>query len=343
MAIEAKTVDELLGQIDELQKSIRTAGDESRKELDDINVAALLAGVPKASGGKFDSSAWSGEPPDAQKETYNRLVYLRSVLRVTAGSDGPSETNHIMYATYASTSWILSATVLAMAVLAVLLWAIVGRWEQATQNAGKEYVPAVERARALVARLDSLKGRSREAVANVPASSNPGRVRVLTAAAGAGTSGTATAANSVLAAQVVVLRDSAIQAIGSIGKGGASESTVLLLVILLGAVGGSLHAVGSLVKYVGNRQLRRSWLLYYSSLPLVGGALATVVYMLLRVGILAPTTSEGSTTEAMNLVGIYAFAALTGMFATTATDKLRDVFATIFKADRPSKDAIGGA
>ncbi len=116
------------------------------------------------------------------------------------------------------------------------------------------------------------------------------------------------------------------------------------MVILLGALGGTLHLVGSLVKYVGNRQLKRSWLLYYLYAPFAGAALAPILYMLLRVGILSPTggPSTGSNIVSLNLLAIYAFAALTGLFAKTATDKLAEVFKTAFRSsEAASKDPIG--
>lgn len=96
--------------------------------------------------------------------------------------------------------------------------------------------------------------------------------------------------------------------------------------------------------YIGNGQLKRRWLPYYLSLPIVGAALAPIVYMLLRVGILTPTglANGGAGTSNLNLVGIYAFAALTGMFAKTATDKLSEVFGTLFRTgESPGKDKIG--
>jgi hypothetical protein len=50
----------------------------------------------------------------------------------------------------------------------------------------------------------------------------------------------------------------------------------------------------------------------------------------------------GSRTADLNLIGIYAFAAMTGMFAKTATDKLSEVFTTVFRTAEPAtKDSIG--
>ena len=86
-----------------------------------------------------------------------------------------------------------------------------------------------------------------------------------------------------------------------------TEDIVLLMVILLGALGGSLHFVGSIVKYIGNRKLKRSWLSHYMAMPFVGAALAPIVYMLLRIGLVNPTgvTGEGSGISSLNLIAIY--------------------------------------
>ncbi|MEO8324819.1 MAG: hypothetical protein ABI618_03150 [Nitrospirota bacterium] len=128
----------------------------------------------------------------------------------------------------------------------------------------------------------------------------------------------------------------------AIKKGGANEENVLEMVILLGALGGALHLMASLGAYVGNRQLKRSWVLHYLFMPLVGASLAPMVYMLLRVGILTPsgTASGGSSIANLNLIAIYGFATLSGLFAKTATDKLKEVFATIFRTERAAKDPL---
>ena len=75
-----------------------------------------------------------------------------------------------------------------------------------------------------------------------------------------------------------------------------------------------------------------------------GAAVAPIIYMLLRVGILSPTSSStgGSNIANLNLIAIYAFAALSGLFGKTALDKLAEVFKPIFRsAEASTKDAIG--
>src|SRR5262249_11389560 len=101
---------------------------------------------------------------------------------------------------------------------------------------------------------------------------------------------------------------------------GPTEQAVLWMVILMGALGGFLRLSSSMGNYVGNRQLLRSWFIYYILMPFQGAALAPLIYLLLRVGVLNPaiTTTGGRATEGLNLIGIYGFAALTGLFSKQA-------------------------
>jgi uncharacterized membrane protein len=112
----------------------------------------------------------------------------------------------------------------------------------------------------------------------------------------------------------------------------ASEADVLRMVILMGALGGMLHWTSSFAKFVGNRQLLRSWIPYYILMPFEGASLAPLVYLLLRVGVLAPAVQTGSQGPVgLNLFGLYGFAGLTGLFSKQAIDMLADVFKIIFK------------
>jgi len=111
------------------------------------------------------------------------------------------------------------------------------------------------------------------------------------------------------------------------------------MVILMGAMGGAIHWMSSLVNYIGNGNLLRRWIPNYVLAPFQGAALAVLVYLLLRVGVLAPT-QNGVPAQSLNLLGLYAFAGLTGLFAKQAIEMLRDVFAVIFKKIE-AKDASG--
>jgi hypothetical protein len=113
---------------------------------------------------------------------------------------------------------------------------------------------------------------------------------------------------------------------------GPKETDVLCMIMLMGALGGLLHLASSLGRYVGNRRLLKSWIIYYLLMPFEGAAMACVVYLLLRVGVLMPATSNSpQATASLNLIGLYAFAALTGIFTEQALEALAEVFSTIFK------------
>lgn len=102
--------------------------------------------------------------------------------------------------------------------------------------------------------------------------------------------------------------------------------------VLFGTLGGLLRLITSFSVYIGNRQLRQSWIMYYVLLPLLGGGLAPVIYLLLRVGMLsAPVSTQGAAAENLNVFGIYAIAGLTGMFSVQAMEMLKAVFEIIFK------------
>jgi hypothetical protein len=112
---------------------------------------------------------------------------------------------------------------------------------------------------------------------------------------------------------------------------GPKEEIVLLMVMFLGALGGLIHLISSVSLFVGNRQFLRSWAPYYLLMPLEGAALAVACYLLLRVGVLSPANTSGNATSSLNLIGIYGFAILTGIFSKQALQMLADVFSTVFK------------
>jgi hypothetical protein len=115
-------------------------------------------------------------------------------------------------------------------------------------------------------------------------------------------------------------------------------SAYLLLVITMGALGSYVHAATSYATFVGNRSLVGSWLWWYGLRPFVGVALALLTYFVVRGGLI----SEGggtTTVAAVNPYGIAAIAGLAGMFSKQATDKLEEVFETLFRSAPGRGDA----
>jgi hypothetical protein len=116
--------------------------------------------------------------------------------------------------------------------------------------------------------------------------------------------------------------------------GSRSRDTDLLWLVLLGgALGSFLHSARSFADFVGNKQIKGSWGWWYFLHPFMGSTLALIFYMAVRGGFLAVT---GGTTKAsdLNPYGVASMAAFVGMFSKQATEKLADVFNTLFKSDQ---------
>jgi IPT/TIG domain len=115
-----------------------------------------------------------------------------------------------------------------------------------------------------------------------------------------------------------------------------SDQQFFVTAALAGVVGAMLHGVRSLSAYVGERYLFRSWIPYYVLLPLVGALIATIVYLVLRAGLLPGATSSSEP----NPYGIAAISALVGMFSAQAAEKLKAVFETLFTKAGPGTEPL---
>ena len=102
---------------------------------------------------------------------------------------------------------------------------------------------------------------------------------------------------------------------------------LLAMVMVSGAVGSFIHAGTSFADFVGNRQATKSWTIWYVLRPLIGSALAFVMYVALRGGLLTSDVAN----KAINVYGFASIGALSGLFSKQATDKLKEVFDTLFR------------
>ena len=102
---------------------------------------------------------------------------------------------------------------------------------------------------------------------------------------------------------------------------------LLVLVMTAGGLGSFIHTATSFGDYVGNKTMARSWFLWYILRPFIGMTLSLVFYLVVRGGFLSAGTNAGS----INPFGIAALAGLVGMFSKQATDKLNEVFNTLFR------------
>jgi hypothetical protein len=112
------------------------------------------------------------------------------------------------------------------------------------------------------------------------------------------------------------------------------EQRLFVIVAIAGVLGGLVHSARSLYEYVGNRVLRRSWMLMYLALPFIGGALAVVFYVILRGGLITGTAAQ------VNFFGFAAISALVGLFSPEAAEKLKQIFSTLLAPDPPGRDRL---
>jgi hypothetical protein len=122
-----------------------------------------------------------------------------------------------------------------------------------------------------------------------------------------------------------------------------SDLRLFFIVIAAGTLGSLIHSVTSFADYVGNQVLSKSWIWWFILRTPVGIALALLFYVVLRGGMILPSLPGGSsaidTTRLLNPYGIAAISALAGMFSKQATDKLREIFDTLFQTREPVKRA----
>jgi len=116
----------------------------------------------------------------------------------------------------------------------------------------------------------------------------------------------------------------------------SDEQRLFLLVIVAGALGALLHALRSLSMYIGNRELKRSWIAMYAALPASGGILAMVFYVVLRGGFVT-TPAEVSATSPFAFIAV---ALLVGLFSQIAIEKLKQVAESVFTKVPQSGDAL---
>lgn len=120
------------------------------------------------------------------------------------------------------------------------------------------------------------------------------------------------------------------------GELGSAGQGLLLLAFLSGIAGSFLYAAQSLSSYVGNKTFKASWFTWYLLRPWVGGLLGFALYAAIRAGLVAGT-------GAVNPYGVVALGLLGGWFSKTTTDKLQEVYQTLFqtKQDEQRQDKLG--
>ena len=113
------------------------------------------------------------------------------------------------------------------------------------------------------------------------------------------------------------------------------DERLLMLVIVAGILGAFVHGATSLADYIGNNSFSKSWTWFYLLRPAIGMSLALVFYFVIRGGFLSTTGGA----QDINPYGIAALSGLVGMFSKQATDKLSEVFGTLFRSAPGRGDA----
>jgi len=111
---------------------------------------------------------------------------------------------------------------------------------------------------------------------------------------------------------------------------------LLVVVALAGALGALMHSTRSLAWYVGHRQLLWRWIPYYLVTIATGAGLASIVYLVLRGGMLG----DRATTADTNPYGFAALAALVGLFTEQALAMLKGVANEVFSVAPKGANAV---
>ena len=361
-AIRQDDAQKLLDQIELLRKLITGHGTNAHAVSTAIEPSLLSikqeCGVDAQ--GKIQKSTWDAIPQDGREALYQRLFVLveRLTHAVVPDPEGPLTDNSIMFYRHAP-DWAIWLVMVGAILLTVgVLWEIATRWEKSTR---REVTPIAElvKSEPISTPLNPQPSSSVEnANQAIPAKKQSGVASTASksvagpAAGGAPTSNEPTQSkrSAITPANQGPIEQQQTQAPqrsqstpegknaeNASSRASATEIDVLIMVMLMGTLGGLLRLISSFAKYVGNRQLLQSWMIYYILMPLESAALAPLVYLLLRVGVLAPAQMNGSPL-AMNLYGIYAIAGMTGLFSKQAMDMLAEVFAVIFKKVKAKDD-----
>ncbi|UOE46281.1 hypothetical protein MTO98_17930 [Mucilaginibacter sp. SMC90] len=113
------------------------------------------------------------------------------------------------------------------------------------------------------------------------------------------------------------------------------NTIILILVAAAGFLGNMIHITTSFTTFIGSGQFKSSWVLWYFVKPFTAAALAMIMYFAFRAGFLN-SSDPGSN---LNIYGVMSISAFVGLFTDVATEKLKEVFGTLFSAkdNRPDK------
>lgn len=153
------------------------------------------------------------------------------------------------------------------------------------------------------------------------------------ATAGLAASGAAAPASAERAASAPVAPGTTTLSFG----GPVPFETLTLLSALCGGLGAVLHALGSLVVFVGNDRFSSRWAMWYAAQPVRGAVLASGMCWVWYGGLLNPSL----TVPAQSMANAPGLMFMVGLFSDPAIEKLREVFLVLFRtAGKRRGDAL---
>lgn len=119
------------------------------------------------------------------------------------------------------------------------------------------------------------------------------------------------------------------------------EVRLLAIVLVSGALGSSIFAARAYATFRGLKRYDPDWNWWYIMRLPVGMGLALFLYLVIRGGLFSSSFSNSDQVmNTANPFGFAALAALAGMFAKEASDKLEEIFQAVFRtSDKPQAAA----
>jgi len=112
------------------------------------------------------------------------------------------------------------------------------------------------------------------------------------------------------------------------------EVRLLAIVLVAGALGSAVTAARSYANFHGFGRYDARWTWWYLMKVPIGMGLALFLYLVVRGGLFTASLAESSAVlETANPFGFAALGALAGMFAKEASDKLEEIFQSVFRTE----------
>lgn len=100
------------------------------------------------------------------------------------------------------------------------------------------------------------------------------------------------------------------------------QNMLMIAILMTGGLGAMISTMMAFINDTGNQQLDNKGFIWYLMRPFLGMLLAIIFYFIVRGGFITGDFSQ----ENINEFAFLAMAALAGMFANKATNKLKELF-----------------